>query len=229
MDAKRIVITGATRGLGRAMAEGMAALGHGIWGCGRDEGELRELGEALGSGHGFARVDVTDAAAVEAWAGEVLAAGEAPDFLLNNAGVINRQAPLWELSEEEFSRVIDINIKGVVNVIRAFLPAMVARGSGVVVNFSSGWGQFTAPNVAPYCASKFAIEGLTQALAQELPEGMAAIPLSPGIIHTDMLDVAFGAAASESWGPDEWVRTAVPFILALGPKDNGVSQRIPGS
>src|SRR4029079_2615042 len=93
--------------------------------------------------------------------------------------VINRSAPLWELSAEEFDQVTNVNINGVVNVIRHFAPAMIRRGSGVIANFSSGWGHSTSPEVAPYCATKFAIEGLTQALAQDLPKGMAAVRLNP--------------------------------------------------
>ena len=132
------------------------------------------------------------------------------------------------MTAAEFSQLVDVNIKGVAHVIQAFVPAMVARRRGVIINFSSGWGQSTAPNVAPYCASKFAIEGLTQAMAQELPDGMAAIPLSPGIIHTEMLDTAFGDGASAYATPDAWVKDAVPYILSLGPDDNGQSRRVPG-
>jgi NAD(P)-dependent dehydrogenase (short-subunit alcohol dehydrogenase family) len=75
--------------------------------------------------------------------------------------------------------------------------------------------------VAPYCATKWAIEGLTQALAAELPDGMAAVPLNPGIIHTDMLASCFGEMASSYPTPEAWARTAVPFLLRLGPRDNG--------
>ena len=64
---------------------------------------------------------------------------------------------------------MDVNVKGVANVIRAFVPAMVAKKRGVIVNLSSGWGRSTAAEVAPYCATKYAIEGLTLSLAQELP------------------------------------------------------------
>jgi NAD(P)-dependent dehydrogenase (short-subunit alcohol dehydrogenase family) len=122
---------------------------------------------------------------------------------------------------EEFSRLVDVNVKGVFLVIRAFLPAMIARGSGVVVNFSSGWGRGTSPQVAPYCATKWAVEGLTRALADELPYGLAAVPLNPGIIHTDMLERCFGGRAAEYWRPAAWARKAAPFLLELGPEDNG--------
>src|SRR5205085_98631 len=132
-------------------------------------------------------VDVSCDSAVRAWAESVLQGGFVPDLLLNNAAVVNANARLWEVPAEEFDRVIDVNIKGVANVIRHFVPAMIARKCGVIVNFSSGWGRSTSPEVAPYCATKWAMEGLSFALAQELPRGMAAVPLNPGIINTEML------------------------------------------
>lgn len=227
---RKILLTGATRGLGRALAERFAELGHRVAGCGTSEERVRDIRARLGEPpHHLRVVDVADDDAVAAWAKEVLAGFGVPDLLLANAGVINARAPLWEVPRADFDRVIDVNVKGVANVLRHFLPAMIARGSGVVCNLSSGWGQFSAPEVAPYCASKFAIEGLTGSLAKELPPGLAAIALSPGIIHTDMLDVAFGPDADKHWSPDRWVDVAAPFILALGPADNGKSVRIPGS
>jgi NAD(P)-dependent dehydrogenase (short-subunit alcohol dehydrogenase family) len=128
---------------------------------------------------------------------------------------------------KEFDRVIDVNIKGVASVIRHFAPAMINRKSGVIVNFSSGWGRSTAAEVSPYCATKFAIEGLTLALAQELPRGMAAVPLNPGIIDTDMLKSCFGGDAATYPSPQEWAEKAVPFILRLGPRDNGHPLTVP--
>ena len=104
---------------------------------------------------------------------------------------------------------------------------MLKRRSGVIVNFSSGWGRSTAAEVAPYCATKWAIEGLTQALAQELPPGMAAVPLNPGIINTDMLRSCFDGSATNYPGPDEWAKIAVPFLLKLGASDNGKPLTVP--
>ena len=143
--------------------------------------------------------------------------------LVNNAAVVNRNAVLWKLPAEEFDQVIDVNIKGVANMIRAFVPAMAARKRGVIVNFSSGWGRSVSPEVAPYCATKYAIEGLTKALAEELPSGMAAVPLNPGVIDTDMLRSCFGEAAASYPSPETWALSAVPFLLRLGPKDHGKS------
>ncbi|RME93611.1 MAG: SDR family oxidoreductase [Verrucomicrobia bacterium] len=220
-EQRRIVLTGVSRGLGRAMAREFAARGHVVAGCARNERRVEELARELGGPHQFAALDVTDDAAVARWAAEVIERMGPPDLLINNAALINRNAPLWEVPAEEFDRVIDVNLKGVANTIRHFLPAMIRAGRGVVVNFSSGWGRSTSPEVAPYCATKWGIEGLTQALAQELPRGLAAVPLNPGIIHTEMLESCFGAAAASYPDPATWARTAVPFLLGLGPRDNG--------
>jgi NAD(P)-dependent dehydrogenase (short-subunit alcohol dehydrogenase family) len=95
------------------------------------------------------------------------------------------------------------------------------------VNFSSGWGRSTAAEVAPYCATKYAIEGLSQALAQELPSGMVSVPLNPGIINTEMLQSCFAESASHYPSPDRWSRVAVPYILSISSKDNGKPLSVP--
>jgi NAD(P)-dependent dehydrogenase (short-subunit alcohol dehydrogenase family) len=224
---KTILITGVSRGLGRAMTEEFIRLGHAVIGCGRSEKEIAQLQNQFSAPNNFAVVHVADDAQVAAWTKKILSSHNAPDLLINNAALINRNAPLWEISADEFSRVIDVNIKGVANVIRHIVPVMVARRSGVIVNFSSGWGRSTDAEVAPYCASKWAIEGLTQALAQELPPGLAAVPLNPGIVDTDMLRSTFGGSATNYPGPREWAKTAVPFLLKINSADNGKQLTVP--
>jgi NAD(P)-dependent dehydrogenase (short-subunit alcohol dehydrogenase family) len=225
---KRIVLTGVSRGLGRAMAEGFIARGHVLFGCARSPAAIAQWKERRGPPHRFDVVDVSRDEEVRAWASTVLAEGGPPDLLINNAAIINSSARLWEVPADEFSQVIDVNVKGVANVIRHFVPPMVARGHGVIVNFSSYWGRSVAAEVAPYCATKWAIEGLTQALAEELPKGMAAVPLNPGVIDTDMLRSCFGAAAASYPTPANWAEAAVPLILSLGPKHNGQPLTVPG-
>jgi NAD(P)-dependent dehydrogenase (short-subunit alcohol dehydrogenase family) len=217
---RRVLITGATRGLGFAMAEQFIARGHTVVGCGRKSGHIDAMRARWPAPHRFDVVDVLDDRAVAAWAVSVLAEGPV-DLLLNNAAIVNANAPLWEVPAAEFDNVIDVNIKGVANVLRHFVPAMVARRLGVIVNFSSGWGRSTSPEVAPYCATKWAMEGLTQALAQELPAGMAAVPLNPGIINTEMLQSCFGHGAAAYPSPAVWAERAVPFLLGLSAKENG--------
>src|SRR5262249_11186749 len=154
-----VVITGVTRGLGRALAEGLARAGHQVVGCGRTDKAIGHLRSVLGHPHDLAKLDVTHDLSVKTWAEGIIADHCPPDLLVNSAALSNRNAPLWEVPVDEFDRVIDVNIKGVANVIRHLAPAMIARGSGVIVNLSSGWGRSTSPEVAPYCATKWAIEG----------------------------------------------------------------------
>lgn len=221
--SKLIVITGATRGLGRALVPRFVDAGHTVVGCGRSADHVAELTAQFPTPHAFAAIDVTDAAAVSAWANAVLASHGPPDLLVNNAAVMNTPATLWQVPAAEFDRLIDVNVKGVANVIRAFVPAMVERKSGVIVNLSSGWGRSTSPEVAPYCASKYAVEGLTKSLAQELPRGMAAVPLNPGVIDTDMLRQAWSDGASAYPKAEAWAAKAAPFLLNLSAADNGKS------
>lgn len=225
---KHVFITGVSRGLGRAMALGFKQLGWKISGCATDEVALQSLSDELGNDCRVERCDVTQTADVNACAERVIQRFGPPDLLVNNAAIINANAPLWEVATEDFSRVMDVNLKGVHAVIRAFLPAMIQRGTGIVVNFSSGWGRSTSPEVAPYCATKWGIEGLTAALAQELPAGLAAVALNPGVIDTRMLRSCFGDEASFYLPPQEWARSAVPFLVALDARSNGRSLTVPG-
>ncbi len=225
---KRIVITGAGRGLGKALVAGLVARGHCVFGCSQSAEKVAELNKQFPAPHRFDVVDVRDDHQVAAWARGVLASGAAPDLLINNAAVINHTRPLWEVEPHDFARVMDVNVKGVYHVLRHFVPAMIARGQGVIVNLSSGWGRSVSPEVAPYCASKFAVEGMTRALADELPYGMAAIPLNPGVINTDMLQSCWGDGASAYPSATTWSESAVPFLLKLGPDDNGKSLTVPG-
>jgi NAD(P)-dependent dehydrogenase (short-subunit alcohol dehydrogenase family) len=227
---KHVMITGCTRGLGLAMARSFAARGWRVSGCGTKPDAVQRLSGELEkpeNGHLILTCDVTSTEDVAAMAGKILASAGAPDLLLNNAAIINPNAPLWEVSPADFSRVIDVNLKGIHLVLSTFLPAMIARGSGVIVNFSSGWGRSTSPEVAPYCCTKWGVEGLTQALSQELPSGLAAVALNPGIIDTEMLRSTLGPSSSDFPDPATWAERAVPFLEKLGPRDNGEALTAP--
>nr|KYP52095.1 putative oxidoreductase yoxD [Cajanus cajan] len=148
-----------------------------------------------------------------------------PDIIVNNAGTINKNNKIWEVPAEEFEAVMDTNVKGTANVLRHFIPLMITakKVEAIIVNMSSGWGRSGAALVAPYCASKWAIEGLSKAVAKELPEGMAVVALNPGVINTDMLSSCFGASASLYQTPQAWALKAATMILNLTPADNGSS------
>jgi NAD(P)-dependent dehydrogenase (short-subunit alcohol dehydrogenase family) len=224
---KSVIITGTSRGLGRAMVTEFIAHGWTVAGCCRSEEAIRELRSLHPKPHYFHQADITGERAVASFCAEVLERIGPPDLLINNAAIINHNNPLWEISAEDFSDIIDVNIKGTVSMIRHLAPAMLERGSGVIVNFSSGWGRSTSPEVAPYCATKWAIEGLSQAMSQETGGKVAVVALNPGIIDTDMLRSSFGSGAASYPKPSEWAKKAVPFLIKLGAKDNGKALTAP--
>jgi len=209
---RTILVTGVTRGLGLALVHRFAALGHEVLGCGRDAARIAALTAELPPPHDFQTVDVADRRQVEGWAAGLLGRGRTPDLIINNAGLINRSVPLWEVPPDEIEAIIDVNIKGTIWVIQAFVQAMAAAGGGVI----------------PYVATKWAIEGLTQALAAELPSSVAVVSVNPGIIHTAMLETCFGAVASSFPPPAEWATQAAPFLLELSSEDNGEALTAPG-
>lgn len=227
MTAPRcLLLTGVTRGIGRALVDRFVEAGHVVHGCGRSAAALAELRELYPAPHSFRELDVSDAAQVERWAAELASAGQRPDLILNNAALINESAPLWEVSAEEFDRLLAVNVSGVANVVRAFTPALIDAGRGLIANMSSGWGRSTSPEVGPYCASKFAVEALSASLAQELPAGLACVAVSPGVVDTQMLRKCLPETAATCDDPETWSRRAAPELLALGPNDNGRSLNI---
>ena len=227
------VITGAAGGIGAALALDLARrraslvlVDRDAEGLDRVTGMARELGAT--EAHPYV-CDLSDGGDRRDLADQVLGRHAGADLLINNAALMNRLSPVWEQDDREFTKLVDVNIRGVANVLRHFVPAMVKRKQGVIVNFSSGWGRSTSPEVAAYCASKWAIEGLTQSLAQELPGGMAAVALNPGIIDTEMLRSCFGESAAHYPTAEEWIRSAGPFLLRLSARDNGQSLTVPGA
>lgn len=225
---RKIIVTGCSRGLGRALVDEFVHAGHHVAGCSRSAAVMAELAENYGDKHHFQALDVRQNDQVGQWINTVVQHMGVPDLVINNAAIINEPAPLWEVPAAEFQALMDINVVGVHLVTRHVLPLMIEQGSGVLVNLSSGWGRSVSAEVAPYCASKWAIEGMTQALAEELPAGLAAIPLSPGVIDTDLLRQIWGESAGGFRSAEQWARDAAPFILGLNSSNNGQSLTVPG-
>lgn len=216
---KQIAITGTSRGLGRALVEQWCQMGHRVHGGARTP--AAELGFTP-SGT-YRAVDVSQAESVEQW---FQALPEVPDLVVANAGVINTNAPLWEVPEEEFRSVLDANVTGVYLTLKSFMRRANGERPRVFVALSSTWGRTTSPEVAPYCASKWAVEGMIRSLAQEVPPWLSVVALNPGVINTDMLAQCFGSGASHYWNAQEWAREAAPRILSYGRNDNGASLSI---
>ncbi|KAL7157448.1 hypothetical protein ABFS83_02G078100 [Erythranthe nasuta] len=239
-ELKTMLITGVSRGLGRALALELAKLGHTVIGCSRSADKLSSLQSELAAAsenksnsgkHLILNVDVSSDSSVEELARAVVEKKVIPNiivmreifFPVNNAGTINKNNKLWEISAEQFDSVIDTNLKGTANVLRHFIPLMIQKKHGIIVNMSSGWGRSVAAQVAPYCASKWAVEGLTRAVAKELPPGVAVVALNPGVINTVMLESCFGSTAALYPTPESWAPKAATLILHLTVADNGAS------
>jgi len=220
---KLVCISGVSKGLGYALAKEFDRRGWSVAGCARSEGALINLGNDLQNNHFIQKADITQQSDVQTFANKVLSALGVPSLILNNAGKINKNARLHEVSSDEFLDVLQVNLCGVHNMIKAFLPSMLEAKKGTIINFSSYWGQSTAPKVAPYCASKWAIEGLTRALAQELPPGLSAVAFNPGVVNTDMLQSCFGDKAKEHEDPNTWAIHATDKLINLSETDNGTT------
>ena len=218
---KLICISGCSRGLGRALAIEFSTRGWRVAGGARDDGSLDQLRQTLSTDNHLQSLDVTIPEQVDSFSEQVVGKLGCPDLLVNNAGVINSNAKLKNITPDEFALVLSTNLGGTHNMIRAFLPFMEKEGKGIIVNFSSYWGKSAAPEVGPYCASKWGVEGLTRSLAQELPSGLSAVALNPGIIDTDMLRSCFGEEAAAYEAPPVWAKKAADCLIGLGPSDNG--------
>ncbi|HDX9633765.1 SDR family oxidoreductase [Bacillus cereus group sp. MYBK108-2] len=226
--SKSVIITGVTQGLGRAMVDRFHELGWNIYGCGRSKDKIEELKKQYSKIHDFQVIDVSDSQQVNNWANYILNTHTAPDMIINNASIVNQNAQLWKITAQEFENVMNVNVNGVVNVIRAFVPAMVARKEGIIINMSSSWGREGEAELAPYCASKFAIEGITKSMALELPHGMAVVALDPGgSISTPMLKSCAPQYINESPTPETWSHKAIEYILNITIDKNGDSLKCP--
>lgn len=182
---KTFLITGISSGLGRAFAEGALAAGHAVVGTVR-QAEAAAAFEALAPGRAHARVlDVTDFDAIpEAVAGIEWEVGPV-DVLVNNAGY-GHEGVMEESSLEDLRRQFDANVYGAVAMAKAVLPGMRARRSGHIVNVTSMGGFITMPGITYYCGSKFALEGISEALAKEVRHlGIRVTALAPGQFRTD--------------------------------------------
>jgi NAD(P)-dependent dehydrogenase (short-subunit alcohol dehydrogenase family) len=226
-NPRTIAITGCGRGLGRVLAEALITTGHFVCGSTRNPETIEALRREFPHNAHFSTVDVSADESVEAWVRELCELNRIPDLLINNAGLIHQPVPLWKLRTDTFEDLLAVNVLGVHRVIRAFLPRMEANGGGVIANMSSGAGRHGYPKIAAYCATKWAVEGMSQALAAEAPEGITVVAVSPGAVNTDMLRQIWGDGATEARSPEAWVKAAAPFFLGLGPTHHGNAETVP--
>lgn len=215
LAGRTALVTGGGTGLGAAIARHLHGAGADVVVAGRRPEPLRELASALGGRASWAAVDVADPASVDRLA-EQLREKEV-SVLVNNAGIAGPVAPLTDISVEEWDEVFDVNVRGTFLMCRAFLPGMVSRGHGDVINLASVSGKRPLVRRTPYCASKMAVIGLTSTLAFEVgPAGVNVNTLSPGPVDGPRMDRNFRLEAERTGASYEQAQDAFVSRAALG-------------
>jgi NAD(P)-dependent dehydrogenase (short-subunit alcohol dehydrogenase family) len=188
---KVAVVTGASRGIGAMIARALARNGYAVCLLARDgsaaAGVAGEIGSA-GGGPAMARsADVTDEAAVGGAVEAVLSSWGRIDLLVNSAGLIEREVPLWEAEVDQWWSVITTNVRGPFLMTRAVVPRMIAAGGGRIININSGAGTAERAELSAYCASKSALARITGSTHQAgWAYGIRAFDLAPGVVRTRM-------------------------------------------
>ncbi|PRX96697.1 SDR family oxidoreductase [Allonocardiopsis opalescens] len=221
--AKVVLVTGASSGIGAAAARRLAAAGHRLMLGARRTDRLEELAGRIAAEGGEAacrRLDVTDAADVHAFVAAARERWGRVDVMVNNAGVMPL-SPLAALRTEEWDRMIDVNVRGVLHGIAAALPVMREQGGGHFVNVASVGAYEVSPTAAVYCATKFAVRAISEGLRQESPGDIRVSVVSPGVTESELADSIGDPAAREAMRtyravaiPAEAVADAIAFAVA---------------
>ena len=195
---KVVLITGASSGIGAGIARELAKAGATVVLGARRTDRLEVLAEEIRSGGGKAltrRLDVTDRADVAAFADAARQAFGRVDVMVNNAGVMPL-SPMASMKVDEWDRMVDVNIKGVLYGIAAVLPEMIARGSGQIVNIASIGALQVWPTSAVYCGTKFAVRAISDGLRQE-HDNIRVTCIHPGVVESELADTITDPVAAE--------------------------------
>jgi len=203
IKGRTVLVTGATAGIGEACARRFAAEGARLVLLGRRRERLEALAAAVRDAHGaevrLAALDVRDREAIEAFRDELAEADFLPDVIVNNAGKARGLDPVHEGDPDDWEEMIDTNLKGLLWVTRAFLPAMVEANRGHVVNIGSSAGRWTYPNGNVYAATKFGVKALSEGMNIDmLGTRVRVSSVDPGLVETEFSEVRFHGDAERA-------------------------------
>lgn len=196
-ESKIVLVTGASSGIGEAVAEHLAEQGHHVVAGARRTDRLAQLSERVGDRLSFRRLDVTDRADVGSFVDDAVAAHGRVDVIVNNAGVM----PLSRLDAllvDEWDRMIDVNVRGLLNGIAAALPVFQRQHSGHFVTVASVGAHEVVPTSAVYSATKFAAWAITEGLRQEIDPAIRVTTVSPGVVESELAQSITDPGAGEA-------------------------------
>ncbi len=188
LDKKTALVTGAARGIGLSIASRLAADGARVAVLDLDAEAGRAAASKIGAGTMAIAADVTKTSEVESAVSRVVEQWGRLDILVNNAGITGRSVPIWELSDEDWRRVIDVDLTSVFLCCRAAVKVMLGQGAGRIINIASIAGKEGNPTLVPYSTAKAGVIGLTKALAKEVcTRGILVHAVAPAVIDTELL------------------------------------------
>jgi 2-dehydro-3-deoxy-L-rhamnonate dehydrogenase (NAD+) len=189
LSGQTAIVTGAATGIGEAIARRLAAAGATVAVLDMDLQGAHRVAGSLGAGAFAVHADVSQRSTVKQAVRKVLDRTGRIDILVNNAGIAGRAAPVWEQTDEDWERILAVNLTGVFNFCRAVVPHMRSRGYGRIVNIASIAGKEGNPRMAPYSATKAAVIALTKSLGKELAtDGICVNAVAPAVVQTHILD-----------------------------------------
>ena len=221
LDGKIALVTGGTRGIGRAICEAFAAEGAKVAVTGLQKVNAEKTAKAIG---GMAiEMELSDFDSISSGVAEVQKAWGGIDILVNNAGIFN-MASIDKITQEDYRRQYDVNVGGTIFACQAVVPLMKARGGGVIINMTSQAGRRGEPNITIYCSTKAAVISVTQSLALELAKDNIRVnAIAPGVIDTRMwetVDAQFAEYENKPLGQKKReVGEAVPLGRMGDPRD----------
>jgi len=220
LDEQVAVVTGASRGIGAAIAHSLATLGASVILCARTAAAIESFAKTIAASGGKAEAvqcDVTELASVETAAKHVEKSFGRVDVLVNNAGIGGFGGPLHQLSPDAWDRILNTNLRGVYYAIRAFAPIMIRASYGHIINISSLAGKNALPNGAAYAASKWGLNGLSYSVAEELrSHNIRVSVICPGSTNTE-LSPHQGKNAAKMLQPED-VAHVVAMLVTQNPQ-----------